>query len=198
MDNLNDIKAIWLTSKTDSLPTSAEIVEMAKQYRNKGLRKKVLLIAAAIAFTALEVLVIFIYKSTMITTRIGEGLIIAAGLVLVATNIRSIGRFYRFTDYTNKEFIQFLEQTRINQLRYHKKTQVIGLSLSSMGLLFYLFETACEKPVPGLILYLVMATFLLIMWFYIRPRNYRKQKAKLDEKIKRLEKIADQINTETK
>jgi hypothetical protein len=196
MDNLNDIKTIWLSAETDNLPTSAEVVDMAKQYRNKGLRKKILLIVSAILLTALEVLVIFIYKSTMLTTRLGEGFIIAAGLVLVSTNIRSIGRFYRFTDYNNNEFIQFLEQTRLNQLRYHKKTQVIGLSLSSVGLLLYLFETAYEKPLAGLIMYLVMGGFLLAMWFYIRPRNYRKQKQKLDEKIARLEKIANQIKTE--
>jgi hypothetical protein len=195
MDNLNDLKAIWLTAKTDSLPASGDVVEMAKKYRNKGLRKKVVLIVSAISLTALMVGIVFFYHPAMLTTWLGGCFIIMAGLVLVATNVRSIGRFYHFRDYNNKEFIQFLEQTRLNQIRYYKKTQVISLSFSSIGLALYLVETIRENLIAGVIIYLVSGLFIMINWLYIRPMIYRKQKKKLDETIKRLEKIADQIKT---
>ena len=193
MDNLTDLKAIWLSAKPFDLPASAEIVEMGKNYRNKGLMKKVILIISVLVLTLLMVVVFFIYNSTMITTRLGEACIVMAGIVLIATNLRSIGRFYRFRDFSNKEFIAFLEQTRINQARYYGKTQVIGLSFSSVGLTLYLVETVRQNLVAGLIIYLVSGLFLGITWFYIRPRSYKKQKAKLEETINRLKKIAGQL-----
>jgi hypothetical protein len=196
MDNLNDLKKIWLTADTNGLPNSSEIMRMGKNYRNKGLAKKIFLIAAALLLTALMVVVIFIYKSTMLSTRIGEGFIIIAGSILVYTNIRSIGRFYYFKDYSNKEFIAFLEQTRLNQIYYHNKTQVIGLSFSSIGLLLYLFETTYQHIVAGLIIYFVSGLLLTITWLVLRPRSFKKQTAKLNETMKKLKALSDQFKNE--
>ena len=193
MDNLTDLKAVWLSAKPFDLPASAEIVEMSKNYRNKGLMKKIILITSSLLLTLLMVVVFFIYNPKMITTWLGEACIVMAGIVLMATNLRSIGRFYRFRDFSNKEFIQFLEQTRQNQVRYYGKTQVIGLSLSSIGLALYVVETIRENLVAGLIIYSFSGLFLGITWLYIRPRSFKKQKAKLDETITRLKKIAGQL-----
>ena len=76
MDNLNDIKALWLTAKTDSLPSSDEMLRIVKKFRNNRLRKKLTIIFVALVCAAIEVAAMFVYKSTMITTRIGEVLII--------------------------------------------------------------------------------------------------------------------------
>jgi hypothetical protein len=193
MDNLNDLKKIWRTADTSSLPNSNEIMRMGKKYRNKGLAKKIFLIAAALLLSVLMVIVLFIYKPTMLSTRIGAGFMIIALSILVYTNIRSIGRFYYFRDYNNKEFIAFLEQTRLNQIYFYKKTQVISLSFSSIGLLFYLFETAYQHPIAGLIIYLISGLFLSINWLVTRPRTFKRQSEKLNETLKKLERISNQI-----
>ena len=193
MDNLNDLKAIWLSANTDSLPNAKEIPLMAKSFRNEKLRKKILIIAAASFLVVLEALVAVIYQSTMITTRLGEACIIAAGSMLLITNIRSIGRFYKFNVYTNKEFLSFLEQTRVNQLRYHTKTQLIALSLCSAGLPLYLFETVYGHFFAGLLIFLISAIFLLIIWFVVRPRTFKKQSITINKTIMRLKKISSQL-----
>jgi hypothetical protein len=133
----------------------------------------------------------------MVTTWLGEGCMVIAGLIQLATNLRSIGRFYRFQDYNNKEFIGFLEQTRLNRVRYYKKTQVIGLSFGSIGLALYQVETIRTNLVAGLVIYLFSGLLLGTTWLYIRPRSYKKQKAKLEETISRLKKLADQLQNET-
>src|SRR5258708_40321084 len=103
MDNLTDIRNIWHMAPTDSLPHSREIVHMAKKFRNQKLVKKVMGIVAALILTGIEVSVVFFYKSTMLSTRIGEAFIIIAGTILIATNRNSIGRFYVFRDFNNKK-----------------------------------------------------------------------------------------------
>jgi hypothetical protein len=193
MDSLNDLKTIWLSADTKSLPNSNEIKRMSKKFRDQKLIKKVALIAAAILLTALMVAVVFIYKSTMLTTRLGEGCLIIAGGILVYTNINSIGRFYRFKDHTNKEFIQFLEQTRLNQIYYHKKTQVAGLAFCSVGLLLYIYEFVHERAFLAVIAYSLMILYLLVLWLIVRPRVFRKQTLKLNETINKLERLSKQL-----
>ena len=193
MDNLNDLKKIWLTADITSLPNSNEIMRMSKKFRDQKLIKKAALIAAAILLTVLMIAVVFIYKSTMLTTRIGEGCMIIAGSILIYTNTNSIGRFYRFKDYNNKEFIKFLEQTRVNQLFYHKKTQVAGLAFCSAGLLLYIFEFVHEHPLLAIIAYSFTVLYILVLWLIVRPRAFRKQTSKLNETINKLEKLSNQL-----
>ena len=136
----------------------------------------------------------FFYKSVLITTRIGEGLIILACGVLVFTNTRSLKRFYALNDCSNREFLAFLEQTRLNQAYYYKKTQVAGLLLSSAGLLFYLYESVYKDIKALFITYFISLLYLLCLWFIVRPRMYNKQVKKLNATMERLKLLADQIN----
>lgn len=193
MDNFNDLKKIWLTADTTSLPDSAEMMRAINKYRSNKLMKKAALILAAIFLTAVMVAVVFLYKSVMISTRLGEACIIAAGLILIFTNIGSIGRLYNLKSLSNKEFIGYLEQVKINRARYYRKTQVIGLSLVSFGLLLYIYEGV--RPYLWLLLasYVFVLLYILVMWLVIRPRVYKRQAKKLDATIKEMKRLADQF-----
>jgi len=193
MDNLNDLKAIWLTAKTDDLPTSVEMLRLVKKFRNQKLLKKWGIIIAALASMALMVFTVFSYKSTMITTRIGELMAISACVILASTNIKSLKRFYDLNDCSNKEFIAFLEQTRQNQLYYYKKTQVWGMGLSSAGLLLYMYESVYRDMMLFIIIYSFSVAWILFLWLYLRPRNFKKQTIKLNKTLDKLEKISNQI-----
>jgi hypothetical protein len=193
MDNLNDLKAIWLTAKTDDLPTSVEMLRLVKKFRNQKLLKKWGIIIAALVSMALMVFTVFSYKSTMITTRIGELLAISACVILASTNIKSLKRFYDLNDCSNKEFIAFLEQTRQNQLYYYKKTQVWGMWLSSAGLLLYMYELVYRDMMLFIIIYSFSVAWILFLWLYLRPRNFKKQTLKLNKTLDKLEKISNQI-----
>ncbi|MGZ3891010.1 MAG: hypothetical protein ACXVI9_10955 [Mucilaginibacter sp.] len=166
---------------------------MSRKFRNQKLVKKAALIIVALASTALMVMVVFIYKSNMVTTRIGEGCMIAAGCILFYTNARSIGRFYRFKDYNNKEFIGFLKQTRLNQIRFHQKTQVIGLVLCTISLPLYLFELVYKHTLVAIVIYTLTIIYFLVLWLVVRPRTFRKQSEKLNNIINKLEQLSKQL-----
>ncbi len=193
MDNLNDLKKVWLTADTSRLPDSNGIKQLIKKYRNTMLLKKTAVIIAALVLTGIMVSVVFNYHSTMVTTRIGEVCLIIAGVFLVVTNANFINRFYSYTDLNNKEFIEFLEQTRARQLRYYKKTQVAGLACASVGLLFYLYEGVCQDRLLIVISYALLVAYLLIMWLVVRPIAFRRQTKKLDATIKKLEELSKQF-----
>ncbi len=193
MDNLNDLKKIWHTADTTGLPNSKEIMEMGKKFRDQKFRKKLFLIITTIISTGLMIAAMFFYKSQLVITRIGEICIVISGAMLIYTNTNSIGRFYRYKDYSNKEFIAFLEQTRLNQIYFYKKTQFISMLFYTVGLLFYLFELVRGNTVLLIIFYTLSITGLLILWLYQRPRSFKKQTAKLNETIQRLKALSDQL-----
>ena len=198
MDNLNDLKAIWLTAKTDDLPGSKEMLRIIKKFRNERLRKKLMIILMALAVIAIMVVTIVIVRSTMITTILGEAFTIIAAGILIFTNTKSMKRFIDLQDCSNKEFIAFLEQTRRNQVFYYKKTQVAGMLLSSAGLFLYVYEQVYRSLLLTAIIYTIIIIWTLFLWLYIRPQNFKKQGAKLNATMEKLRKISDQINEDEK
>lgn len=193
MDNLNDLKAIWLTAKTDSLPDADEMAQLVKQYRNKILANKITLIATALALAAMMALVMWFYQPTMLTTYIGGLFTIIAACILVYTNTRSIRRFYDLQDCNNREFLMFLEKTRQNQAYYYKKTQVAGLAFCSAGLLLYLFEWVRQDMVVCVVAYVIAMAFLYVLWFVLRPRTFKKHTKKLTALIEKTTALSKQF-----
>ncbi|MGN6567025.1 MAG: hypothetical protein ACTHJ0_03680 [Flavipsychrobacter sp.] len=193
MDNLNDLKKIWLTADTSSLPDTAEMMRAVRKYRSQKLIKKAALVLAALFLTAVMVSVVFLYKSVMISTRLGEACIIVAGLILVFTNIGSIGRLYKVKNLSNKEFIAYLEQVKINRAKYYRKTQVIGFSLVSLGLLLYIYEGVRAYTWLLFASYAFVLLYIIIMWLVVRPRVYKRQAKKLDATINKMKRLADQF-----
>ena len=194
MDNLNDLKAIWLTAKTDSLPDSHEMVQIVRKFRNKKLLKITALVVAAIVLVAIMIWVVFVYKSTMLSTRLGEAFIIIAGIILIATNLNSLLRFYKLKECSNKEFIQFLEQTRLRQQFYYRRTQVVAMLFCATGLLVYLYEGVYKNTTLFIASYAATIGYLIVLWFIVRPRVFKKEERKINEQIEKLHNISKQIN----
>jgi hypothetical protein len=194
MDDLSELKAIWCSAKTDDLPTSSEMVRLIKKFRSQKITKKIVLIVLACISTIVMVGIIIMVDAKLLTTPVGELLIVAASVLLGATNIRSIKRFYNAHNSNNKEFLQFIEQTRLNQIYYYKKTQFVGLLLCSVGLLLFLYEPLCQDPQLFIPVYALAIVYLIVMWFVIRPRKFKKGIQQLEATRERLEKILNQLN----
>ncbi|MVN22851.1 hypothetical protein [Mucilaginibacter arboris] len=193
MDNLNDLKAIWHSAKTDSLPTSVEMEQIIKKFRNQKLRNKWLTIVVSCLISVLMIVVLFIVPFKLLVTYLGGGLIATSSVLLAATNIKSLKRFYQLDDYSNLDFLAFIEQTRQNQIFYYKKTMVIIMLLCSVGLLLYLYELTYQHLFWFISTYAAILVYLLIMWFIVRPRSFKKGTEKLNATRQRLEKISNQL-----
>ena len=193
MDNLNDLKKIWLSADTRALPDAAAMKLEAQKYRSGQLVKKSAIVLMSVLLTVVMGSVVINYKSVMLTTRLGEALMILAGLLLVVTNMRSVARLYRVKDMTNREFIAYLEQVQRNRIYYYKNTQVIGMALVGIGLLLYIYEMVSHSILWIFAGYGLTVGWLAVNWFLIRPRAYRRNARKLDEKMKKMAAISKQF-----
>lgn len=193
MDNLDDLKTVWHTAKTDRLPTSKEMLKLISTFRNQKLRNKWLMIISCLLFSSLIVGVLFFVSFELITTYVGGGLMAISGLLVAATNIRSLKRFKQLDNCSNLEFLKFIEQTRKNQNYYYKKTMVRGVVLCSVGLLMYLYELISKYPVWLFDIYAVVIIYLAVLWFIIRPRSFNKDAVELDATREKLKTILKQL-----
>jgi uncharacterized membrane protein YbhN (UPF0104 family) len=193
MDNLDDLKAIWHTAKTDTLPEPDEMRQMAKKFRSQKLKNKWRVIICSCLLSLLILIVLCTVHFHLASTYVGGGLMAASVLLLALTNIKSLGRFYQADDYSNLDFLKFIEQTRQNQIYYYKKTQAVILLLSASGLLLYLYELTIQHRWWFIGIYVVSIGYLAVMWFIVRPHYFKKNQEKLNATRQRLEKISNQL-----
>lgn len=193
MDNLNDLKKLWLTADTRVLPDAKEMINIIKKYRNKKLIGKALLIFYTALLLALMVVVMFVYKSTMLTTRIGEACIIMSGLILIVSTTNSLKRIYNLKNCTNKAFVEHLQQAYYNKIYYYKKTQVVALLFNSIGLVVYMIEPIYKRPGLGLIVCLIAVVFLLLIWLVLRPWAFKRQMKKFHKTQQKVEELQKQL-----
>lgn len=198
MNNLDDLKAIWHSAQTDSLPTSDAMISMIKEFRSQKVRKKWMVIITSCFLFGLMITVLCTVSFTVMTTYIGGGMIALSCILLAIINFRSLKRFNQLGECSNLEFLSFVEQTRQNQIYYYKNTQVVLMLFSSVGLLLYLYEASVRNAVASIVIYALCVVYLLIMWLYIRPRYFRKNAEKLNETIARLKNISKQLQYDEK
>jgi len=193
MDSLDDLKAIWHTAKTDSLPSSQEMLQMIKKFRTQKLRNKWLVIVFSCLSSCLMVVVLSIFPFKMLTSYIGGTLIIAGSILMAVSCIKSLKRFYRLDDCSNIEFVAFIEQTRKNQIFYYKKTMVAIVLLYATGWVLYTYEPAYKHPIWFYSVYSIMLIYLAVMWFVVRPRTFKKDQEKLNVMQQQLKDISNQL-----
>ncbi|MBS1585766.1 MAG: hypothetical protein JSS82_09485 [Bacteroidetes bacterium] len=193
MDSFNDLQELWHKANTTALPGAGDMMRAIRKYSLKMLFKKAALVTLGLALAVCMVAVMFWYRSAMVTTRIGECCILAACLLFVKVNIGSVARAYRLKDHSNREFISYLEQLPVKRLRYYRGTQVLALSLASVGLAFYFFEPFHNDVRLSVIAYAFLAAYVLLMWLVVRPRAFRRRQRKLQATIDRMRRLADQL-----
>ena len=76
----------------------------------------------------------------------------------------------------------------------HTTMMNIYFALLSAGLALYMFEyTRRMSLVAGVVAYGVTAAWILVNWFYFRPKQIKKQQAELDKVIAKMESINGQL-----
>lgn len=193
MEDLNDLKGLWLKANISSLPDSKEMARAIKKFRAEKLFKICYFILIAFALVISMILLILTGDEIFLSTRIGGILIILAGLLFIATNLNSLYRFYNLKECSNKDFLIFLEKTKIRQLFYYNRTQIVGLCLMFCGLLIYLYEFVSTNTILFIISYLFVLLYLLLVVKVLRPKAFKINSKKLQLQIEHLQSMNNQL-----
>ncbi|WP_158730198.1 MULTISPECIES: hypothetical protein [unclassified Flavobacterium] len=189
-----DFKDLW-SKQTVSPPDINELLVKLKQFKNKGIRKLILtsiLLVATIGFVAF---IWYIFQPQLITTKIGITLTILAMLVFMFFYSK-LAVSYKAIDgqQSNTEYLQNLIAIQVKQKFLQSRVLSLYFILLGTGICLYLYEYALKMP-----LYIAIATYFVTLswfalnWFYLRPKQVKKERDKINDLISKFEVLTKQF-----
>ncbi|AZB28331.1 hypothetical protein [Chryseobacterium balustinum] len=188
-DNIN-FRDIW-NKKNADIPNIKVVKSAAEEYRKKQFNGTVLMI---IFFMATAFGMIFIWNVIhfkMFTTSLGIILILIALALYMYLSSQNINVIRKINpSISNQQYLYSLKKLQRQRLYMQTKGISIYYILLSAGFAFYFYEFALFMSTMAAILaYGLTFLWLAIVWFFLRPRQIRKQNQKISKIIDSLETI---------
>lgn len=186
---------IW-NKKSADIPNIQEIKSAADKYRKKQLAATVCQMFCLLG-TAFGIIFIWcVIDFKMLTTSLGIILILIAlalYIYLYSQNINVIRKIN--PSISNQAYLASLKKLQHQQIYMQTKGISIYYVLLTAGFAFYFYEFALRMSTRGATMaYGLTFLWLAIAWFFLRPRQIKKQNAKISKVIDSLELIEKDLN----
>ncbi|WP_017496222.1 hypothetical protein [Flavobacterium sp. WG21] len=196
MDQNNniDFKDLW-KKQSVSQPDMKDLLGRLKEFKAAGLRHLWITNILLLATTAFILFVWYYYQPEFISTKIGIVLVIVAMVMYVGVyNGLLVGYKNIDTTQSNQEYLQRLILIRKKQQFMQSTILSLYFILLGVGIGLYMYEyTLRMSLVYALLTYGVVLLWIGVNWFYIRPKQIKKQQAKINDLIGRFEEINKQL-----
>src|SRR3970040_296871 len=193
-DNIN-FKDIW-AKQTSVAPNSEILISEIKKMKQSNLRKLVLTNLLLIATSIFIILIWIYFQPQLITTKIGIMLIILAMVIFLFAYNKSYSLFKsHMNSQSNSDYLKDLLAIKAKQ-RFMETTMMnLYFILLSLGIALYMYEYTQRMSTFWVIFtYAITSIWILFNWFYLRPKQIKKQRAKLDAIIAKFEMVNNQLN----
>jgi len=189
-----DLKKIWNTYQ-EPIPEVKNLFEKANRFKRKGLYKLIILNVLLIVTFIFMGFIWYYYQPRLWTTKIGFVLTFAALVLAIAFNNTTIPLLLSSSIESNsKNYLQQLIKLRKKQLFLHTTILSIYFLLLSIGIGFYMFEHILKMTLLWRVFaYGITLIWILINWFYFRPKIISKQQAKMNKLITDFEELREQF-----
>lgn len=197
MNNFNEIKNLWHKQSVQDLPDVQEIIAQAKAFQRKT-RISILLNNTLLALTIAFMLgVLVYYKPDYLTTKLGVLLAVIAMVMSIVLQNKMMQLLFPSKETNtddNQHYLQKLIDFRNRQADFQDKVMSIYFLLLSVGIALYMIEYTMRMKWPYAVLcYAVTGAWIAFNWFYIRPKQIKKQRGKINAVIGNLEKVQSQL-----
>lgn len=194
MENNIDLKSLW-TKRTTPSPASDVMQQKIKAFQRQ---RKTYVAKMNICLTASSLIIIGVWifmQPELLSTKLGIVVIIASMAMAMWFHNRSL-LLYTNIDaaQNNTEYLERL--MTISKRETFLQTTVLSTyyALLTTGLMLYLYEYATHMgTATAMLVYGLSFAWILVSWFYFRPRQIRKQRARLDEMLHNAQKINEQL-----
>ena len=192
--NIN-FNELWAKQKTGE-PNKEDLLSKINKFKKSNL-KRLIIINLLLIITSLFIIFIWVYyQPQMITTKIGIVLTILAMVIFVIANNQSFALFRKTTTtQSNSEYLKNLIAIKAKQ-QYMQTTMLnLYFVLLSTGIGLYMYEyTQLMTAFWGIFAYGITSIWILFNWFYLRPKQIKKQQSKLNEIIGKFKMLNEQLN----
>jgi hypothetical protein len=196
MDNDNniDFKDLW-KKQSVSQPDMKDLLSRVSAFKKASLRS---LWTANILLFFTSAFIIFIwiyYQPEFVSTKIGIVLTILAMVIYLFVYNKLLIPYKNIdATQTNQEYLQKLILIKKKQQFMQAKMMSLYFLLLATGICLYMYEYASRMSALGASLcYGITLTWMAFNWFYIRPKQIKKQQSKLDALIGKFKEVNDQL-----
>jgi hypothetical protein len=198
MDNDNniDFKDLW-KKQSVSQPDMTDLLARVGKFKKTALRS---LWISNILLCLTSAFIIFVwvyYQPQFISTKIGIVLVILAMAIYLLVYNKLLGSYKNIdATATNQEYLQKLISIKKKQQFLQTKMMSLYFLLLTAGICLYMYEYASRMSVLGAgLTYGITLLWMLFNWFYIRPKQTRKQQEKINSLIEKFEEINNQFES---
>lgn len=195
MDNNNiDFKDLW-KKQAVSQPDMEDLLSRLKKFKKANLRSlwrtNILLFAAS----AFILFVWYYYQPQFISSKIGIVLGIVAMAMYVLVYNRSLKDFKNSdATHTNHDYLQQLITIKKKQQFMQSTMLTSYFVLLFVGICLYMYEYVSRMTVfYAVVTYAVTLLWIGFNWFYIRPKQIKKQEDKINSLIEKFEEVDIQL-----
>ncbi|WPO79743.1 hypothetical protein [Flavobacterium sp. KACC 22761] len=196
MENNNiDFKDLW-KKQAVSQPNMEDLLERVSQFKKASVRS---LWKTNIMLLATSAFIIFIwiyYQPQFISTKIGIILVVLGMVIYLFASNKLFGN-YKDIDATqdNHEYLQKLVSIQKKQQFLQTNMMSLYFLMLTAGICLYMYEYASRMSVLGASLtYGITLLWILFNWFYIRPKQIKKQQSKINSLIEKFEEVNSQLS----
>lgn len=195
MNEQTEFSALWRSQKNPDKQAVEQVIIKAghsvHKFRAVIIRAQVILLLTLAGIAC----VIYRYRFSNPVTIIGLGLIIIAICLFLIVSTGSLRLFYTASaDLDSKTFLSTMLRVRKKQQFIQGKLLTIYFILLSAGLFLYMLEFVGRMThLQGFLAYLLVGAWIILNWFYYRPRAIKKQQAVIDKLIGEFEVMNQQF-----
>ncbi|REG90767.1 hypothetical protein [Flavobacterium aquicola] len=197
MENNIDFKNLW-KQQSVSPPNMEELLSKVKHFKSVSMRKLVITNVLLIATSFFIGFIWYRYQPELISTKIGIVLIIFA-MVLYLFVYNKLITFYKTIDdnQSNSEYLQKLISIKAKQHYLQSSVLSLYFILLGSGLSLYMYEYASRMTILwAIVAYAVTLGWIGFTWFYLRPKEIKKEQNRINTLIAKFEAVNNQLNAD--
>ena len=196
MDNNIDFKDLW-KKQTVSQPNMNELLSKLKYFKRVSLRKLVITNVLLIATIAFIISIWYYYQPEFISTKIGIVLIVLAMVIYLFVYNKLVASYKTIDSaQSNNDYLQKLISIKTKQQFLQSTVLCLYFILLGSGLCLYMYEyTSRMTPFWGIFTYVLLLGWVGFTWFYLRPKEIKKEQTKINDLIAKFEAVSMQLNT---
>jgi len=194
MDNKINFNELW-AKQTSNEPGPENLLLQISKMKRSNFKKLIITNLMLIGVSVFIVLVWSYYKPQFLSTKVGIILIILAMAIFLFAYNKSYSLFKENIEAkSNADYLKDLLAIKSKQQFMHSTMLNVYFILLSAGIGLYMYEYTSRMTIFWEIFaYAITLTWILINWFYFRPKQIKKQQATLDEMITKFKNLNKQL-----
>ncbi len=198
MDNVNniDFKDLW-KKQSVSQPDMKDLLLRVSKFKKAALRSLWITNILLFVTSAFIIFIWMYYQPQFISTKIGIVFTILAMVVYMFVYNKLLAKYKDIdSTQTNQEYLQKLIFIKKKQQFLQTKMMSFYFIALTVGICLYMYEYASRMSALGAgLTYGITLLWMLFNWFYIRPKQIKKQQEKINSLIEKFEEVNNQLES---